>query len=573
MTTQAGVKKSTGARRGPSRVSKKDPWGEEQLTTSTKSRIIDVDLVKLLASPKAWTCLDEDEKREIIALLPDELQRHADPGPNAEDSNNYVIPPLPESFVRYSNSWRDSVRQFQLDLQGGRYDPEWQRQAAEAMEERAQGKFDKFKEEQFEEFWGQKQKLDHDVIAGESSKVKLGTLVENGVVRVGDVWRYSRVFRRRDEKLLLEKEVRIVDRDGSTLTFAIPPGQRVFLYNASHLANGLEASKSADPDTEAEAINIEANEVNNGTSSPNQVPQEDKVDIKAASVTSSVFLAKTTNPPPDRVGTNGNATLTIDAKPVVPDNQSATEYIQSAAPVSTDAPIQYSTTTAEPESMNVYNLECHIMLPGIAEMASADSDSELSSAIDMSSPSYCRNEGSKFPGTAATDIGTADSVPMVEAVLMGTTLNETPNHRRSSHPPSVVPMAVDAVDSDTQARVNNAQANGSKEPALSGSQSSEKAAANGSTAEAETTAAPTNGPAPATTPEPKSEQTQETILKDIIFSGVTGPGRLANKILEIDGRITEPPNGNAWKEFRCFRDNQDMGSLWECRQTWFVRQK
>lgn len=103
------------------------------------------------------------------------------------------------------------MRQFQLDLQGGRYDPEWQRQAAEAMEERAQGKFDKFKEEQFEEFWGQKQKLDHDVIAGESSKVKLGTLVENGVVRVGDVWRYSRVFRRRDEKLLLEKEVRVSD--------------------------------------------------------------------------------------------------------------------------------------------------------------------------------------------------------------------------------------------------------------------------------------------------------------------------------------------------------------------------
>lgn len=79
------------------------------------------------------------------------------------------------------------------------------------MEERAQGKYDKFKEEQFEEFWGQKQKLDSDVIAGKSSTVKLGTLVENGVVRVGDVWRYSRCFRRGDEKLLLEKEVRVGD--------------------------------------------------------------------------------------------------------------------------------------------------------------------------------------------------------------------------------------------------------------------------------------------------------------------------------------------------------------------------
>jgi hypothetical protein len=39
-----GVKKST-ARKGPARSSKKDRWGEEFLTTNSKSPILDVDLV------------------------------------------------------------------------------------------------------------------------------------------------------------------------------------------------------------------------------------------------------------------------------------------------------------------------------------------------------------------------------------------------------------------------------------------------------------------------------------------------------------------------------------------------
>src|SRR5207249_773775 len=96
-----------------------------------------------------------------------------------------------------------------IDLQNGRYDPEWQRQAHQAMKERANGKFDMFKEEQYEEFWGQKQKIDHGLIAGESSRVKLDTLVKHGVVQAGDVWKYSRTFGKGPERVLVEKEVRV----------------------------------------------------------------------------------------------------------------------------------------------------------------------------------------------------------------------------------------------------------------------------------------------------------------------------------------------------------------------------
>lgn len=139
-------------------------------------------------------------------MLPEDVHPNPYPSPDDPDAK---IPPLPESFLRYSNNWRDGVRQFQLDLGSGRYDPEWLRQAEEASAQRAAGKFDKFKEREYEEFWGQKQKLDRNLLAGQSSQVKLQTLTEQGVVREGDVWRYSRCVTQGSNKILLEKEVQV----------------------------------------------------------------------------------------------------------------------------------------------------------------------------------------------------------------------------------------------------------------------------------------------------------------------------------------------------------------------------
>jgi hypothetical protein len=162
----------------------------------------------VFANPKAWTCLDESEKKEILALLPDHIHPNPDPGPEDPESK---IPPLPQPFLRYDNNWRYGVRLFQSDLESGRYDPEWLRQAQQARKDRAEGKFDKFKEEEFEQFWGQKQRLDTRVIAGESSRVKLDTLIRHAVVKVGDIWKYSRVFTRNNktDKILVEKEAKV----------------------------------------------------------------------------------------------------------------------------------------------------------------------------------------------------------------------------------------------------------------------------------------------------------------------------------------------------------------------------
>ena len=149
----------------------------------------------LFANPRAWDVLDDTEKAELRALLPQHI---------SYDEHGSI----PERFLRYDNDWRNGLRQYQNDLEQGRYDPEWLRQAAEAMEERAAGKFDKYKDDQYEEFWGQKQKLAHDVIAGDMTNLKLSVMVKAGVYRVGDVWSFARAFGRSD-KVLVEKDVTV----------------------------------------------------------------------------------------------------------------------------------------------------------------------------------------------------------------------------------------------------------------------------------------------------------------------------------------------------------------------------
>lgn len=72
-------------------------------------------------------------------------------------------------------------------------------------------------------------------------------------------------------------------------------------------------------------------------------------------------------------------------------------------------------------------------------------------------------------------------------------------------------------------------------------------------------------------PEPEKNATLSPMCLETEIHNIAGPSALAKKILEFDGRITNPPNGNAWKEFRCLRNNQDMGSLWDLRQACYVR--
>ena len=129
-------------------------------------------------------------------------------------------------------------------------DPEWQRQAAQAMEDRVAGKFDEWKEKNFEEYWGQKSKppivYQADVGEGKgSASIRLCQMVQGRMFQVGDILSYSRLFTNEPitPVVLIEKWVKVslfrpghlvyhanlseviaINFDTGFITFAIPRG-------------------------------------------------------------------------------------------------------------------------------------------------------------------------------------------------------------------------------------------------------------------------------------------------------------------------------------------------------------
>lgn len=72
---------------------------------------------------------------------------------------------------------------------------------------------------------------------------------------------------------------------------------------------------------------------------------------------------------------------------------------------------------------------------------------------------------------------------------------------------------------------------------------------------------------------PSGAQTTVDEPDEIIVPDISSPMVLVKLILQIDGRRPDGRTANSWKEIRCYRKNQDMGSLFDVRQAWYLKQK
>lgn len=61
--------------------------------------------------------------------------------------------------------------------------------------------------------------------------------------------------------------------------------------------------------------------------------------------------------------------------------------------------------------------------------------------------------------------------------------------------------------------------------------------------------------------------------ENVVLPKVTGPGQVVAAILDTDGRVKDPPHGNAWKSIRVLRNNQDLGTLWDIRQAFHFKDR
>ncbi|KAL9101912.1 MAG: hypothetical protein Q9163_002878 [Psora crenata] len=243
-------------------------------TTNRNSQLVNEDLHAKFSNPRTydnWTKEDWEEMR--AEGLPENA-------PYNEDGYS-----VPMEFFKYDADWRRLVREFQEDLGAGRYEPEWQEQAAQAMEERARGDFDKYKDDQFEEFWGQKQRTPWKDLAGESSKIKLEELVEEHIIREGDIFSYARTIGKGKDRVLIEKDAEVVNIDGNVLTMAIPPGRLKYArYLPTPQATPAQITKEAnkDPPDSGQQSDVYTNGVLKDES---HIPEEGPEDCEARSNT------------------------------------------------------------------------------------------------------------------------------------------------------------------------------------------------------------------------------------------------------------------------------------------------
>ena len=255
-TAVTPVKRNAGR---SAKVNRSDP---EWLVTNENSPLANEDLHAEFCDPKTYENFTKSDWEDLRETLPPNVPSNPD---------GYSIP---MTFFKYDPDFRRGIREFQEDLASGRLDPEWQADAALAMEERARGDFDSYKENEFEAFWGQKQKLRHDALAGESTKVKLEELIQNGLFKLGDSFNYSRMFGRGKNGVLVEKACKVseifwivlvcrrlsltisqvVEINDKALTFAIPPGQRMY---SRHI---IESPASRDNEPELKATMAGVNE-------------------------------------------------------------------------------------------------------------------------------------------------------------------------------------------------------------------------------------------------------------------------------------------------------------------------
>lgn len=62
-------------------------------------------------------------------------------------------------------------------------------------------------------------------------------------------------------------------------------------------------------------------------------------------------------------------------------------------------------------------------------------------------------------------------------------------------------------------------------------------------------------------------------VDDVILVSITTLQALEDKIISVDGRLNKKVEGNAFKNVRVKRNNQDIGSLFEIREEWYVYKK
>lgn len=348
---------------------------------------------------------------------------------------------------------------------------------------------------------------------------------------MGDVWKYCRVFGGRKAQVVVEKEVKITAIDGAKLSFLMPTGQRVFLGAGGSKADDGKVENERIDDIKTEDGKMEVERTENNIGDGKTEDEEAKDEVK------------------------DDTPMDIDPNP-------ACQPVEDAPSQALDQPPQESNTQ--------YNLA------GLLDYALPSTEAKDEAE---------NNETSNKEATTTTEQPVAPPSPVASPVAKAGTRRKRgrPAKRKSLHDAaqdttievngSAEAEATEAPEEVVEESANITENGAGPEPIPESASEQEQKDADSSQQSA--TSMETDLPEPALSPKLEESETAPcsatTAPLEIEIHNIAGPNALMKKILETDGRVKNPPNGNAWKEIRCYRNNQDMGSLWEVRQAWYVK--
>jgi hypothetical protein len=125
------------------------------ITTDSRSRLVKTDIYHLLMEESAWACLSGEQQTRLISMLPPTAANQA---LLASLSGDSAAVQRPKELSLGFEPFRSDVSAYKRDLANGQYGKAWLSQAEQAVKDRAAGKFDAWKAEETEEWWGQKMK-------------------------------------------------------------------------------------------------------------------------------------------------------------------------------------------------------------------------------------------------------------------------------------------------------------------------------------------------------------------------------------------------------------------------------
>lgn len=123
-------------------------WEVDTVVCDSNSPLVNIDLYALLMKDEAWTSLQKDQQRTLIAMLPN--------APVVEEDEDGNLPNVVKARVERSDAFKADIRMFKEDLEAGRLEPEWQLMARRAVQRRANGDFDEYERQKRQETWGEK---------------------------------------------------------------------------------------------------------------------------------------------------------------------------------------------------------------------------------------------------------------------------------------------------------------------------------------------------------------------------------------------------------------------------------